>query len=298
MKLLGAVFIGWSMVGCGGASTSGGTVSPEVLAVEREVGGWYTRWSESLVRGNGAAVGAAFGANDVFIGAHPDEVAVGRAAITAKVRPAAERELASTALSIGVASDSQAAWVADVLGAERPLRSTVVVERQGSGWRALLAHTSYAISGDEARKREEDKSFAPLRDVGDAVPEDARQLAQLLSQGLGSADKMVALISTQPGTSAFGPSPDDRFTGTHDVSEWVRSLYAREGARLVRNGGLRAGIAAGGEVGWVATSVDMTVIRGTRELARPCRFTVVFTRQGGSWAIVQMHLSLALPEVT
>jgi hypothetical protein len=77
----------------------------------------------------------------------------------------------------------------------------------------------------------------------------------------------------------------------------VRSLYAREGARLVRNGGLRAGIAAGGDVGWVATNVDQAVVRGARELSRPCRFTVVFAREGGSWAIVQMHLSHALPDV-
>lgn len=296
MKVLGALIAMWAAVGCGGASSPAVTVSPAQLALEREVGGWYTRFSESLASGELDGVASMFAPDGLFIGEAPDEVAVGPAAIAGKARRPAG-ELASTALAIGVAASGRAAWVSDVHGAERPLRATVVVEKEGDGWRAVLAHTSRAVPGDLVRQREDEARFPPLADVGDEIPEDAQTLAQLLSTGLGGAEALTALISKHPGIVAFGPMPDDRFTGTHDVSEWVRSLYAREGARLVRNGGMRAGIAAGGDVGWVATNVDLAVTRGPRELSRPCRFTVVFAREGGSWAIVQMHLSHAVPDV-
>jgi ketosteroid isomerase-like protein len=56
---------------------------------------------------------------------------------------------------------------------------------------------------------------------------------------------------------------------------------------------MRAGLAVGGTIGWVATNVDLIVQRGVRELTRPCRFTAVFAREGDGWAIVHLHLSHA-----
>lgn len=296
MKLLRALLIVWAGVGCGGASTAVRSTSPEQLAVEREVSGWYTRWSEALVAGRGSLVAESFTPEGLFIGVLPDEVAVGPAAIVTRAHAPGGGGLASTALTIGVSADAQAAWISDVHDAERALRITVVAEKQEGRWRALVAHASRGTSPEDARLREEEGRFTPLTDVGDGVAVDAQPLAQIMSQGLGSAEQLAAVISKRPGTMAFGPAPRDRFTGTHEVSEWVRSLYAREGARLVRNGGMRAGIAAGGDVGWVATNVDLAVSRGAREMARPGRLTAVFAREGKGWAIVQLHLSHTFPE--
>jgi ketosteroid isomerase-like protein len=292
---------------CGGAR-AGRIESETALAVEREVGSWHHAWHQAFARGDIAAYASAFLPSALLVTAGPDDARVGGAAIAAELKhdfgPLFEKGLtlaiAEGPQVAGVAELGQSAWIGDVLDyrvelegapAAYPLRHTVLVDRAGDAWRVQVAHYSRAVPGDEARRREEDATWPPLADMGEGVAEDAQPLAQLVSQALGDVEIFTSLVSKRPGVLAFGPGPGDHFNGTHEVSEFLRALFAREGARLRRAGGMRGGLTASGDAGWIATNVDLLVARGERDYTRPCRMTAVFAREGDTWAVVQLHLS-------
>jgi hypothetical protein len=285
-NLVGAMVAVALAAGCGGARGEL-AAPPNALAIERDFTSWMVAWQDALRRRDGQAYADMFAPESVSIGPAFDDVGVGPT--PARVTTAAG-EINPVP---SIAPDGRSAWSVEVGPA---LRRTVLAERAEVGWRLLFAHSSRGVPSDEARRHEEAGDWPALADIGDAVPDDAQSLAQLLSHALGGADVFAAAISKRPGTTAIGPAPGDHFTGTHDVSEYVRSLFARPGARVVRSGGMRGGIAAGRDVGWIATNVDLVVQRGPRDLARPCRLTAVFVREGEGWAVVQLHLSHAVPE--
>jgi len=257
--------------GCG--APQGRNEPPNTMALEREVSAWVSASDLAPIAPTGLAFGAA-----------PAAVLIGHGTLP----PGAGRDAVPVAT---ISADGKSAWTVEP---DPPVRRTVLVERDGKSWRVLMAHASRGVEADVARHNEEKGSWPPLADVGEGVPEPAQELAQILSHALGGADAFAEVISKRPGTAAVGPAAEDHFTGTHEVSEFVRSLYAREGSRVVRSGGMRGGLAAGGDAGWIVTNVDLVVTRGRRDLVRPCRLSVVFAREEGGWAIVQLHLSHAL----
>ncbi len=312
-RLVEGILVLSLVAGCGGSGTS--WRQPENAAtIEREAAGWFEGWHRKLAAGDVDGWGAAFAPGGLLFPVDPDAALVGPEAITAEVRRdfgpsfAAGMHLAidSITLEMGLADDGRSAWIADelefredvggALGAKVPVRNTVLLERQGADWRVVVAHYSRATDEARAAELEERSAFPPPAAIEDAVETSAARIAEIFSASLASAEAFTSMLSKRPGTIAFGPAPRDRYHGTHEVSEWVRSIYARPGVHLVRDGGLRAALAAGGNVGWVATNVDIVTTRGGQELVRPCRMTAIFAREGDGWAIVQLHLSHGVRE--
>lgn len=274
-------------VGCGGANAGRGEVASS-LALEHEVIAWHAGW-----RADRTAFAAGFSPGGLFIATDPAGVRVGAKAIAGVPAPVR----ASAAPAVDSEGDGVVAWVADVNAAGgREVRSTAVLTRDGRAWHVVLDHESVALPADEARQREETGSWRPLIDIPDGITDGAQPLAQLLSEALGSADALAAIVSKRPGVQAFGPAPGDRFTGTYEVGEFLRSLFHREGARLRRAGGMRGALVGRGDAGWIATNVELVVSRGEHDYIRPCRMTAVFVREGDAWTLVQLHLSHAAEE--
>jgi ketosteroid isomerase-like protein len=282
---------------CGGAATSAWKQPPNALAIEREAVTWVERWHERLAGSDRQAWGEGFALDGLLVGPGPSDAVVGPYGRKAARSFAGAVTLVSIALETGLASDGRSFWLADELDRRDEegapggrLRATILLEQASGGWQVLLAHYG-AILTDEAARELAGDPGAQVVEIVDGVPEHARRLAEIMSASLASPDVFTAALSQRPGTMAFGPGPEDRFQGAHAVSEWLRAIYARPGARIVRSGGLRADVCTGGRLGYVATDVDLVTKRDGLERSRRSRLTAIFAREGKGWAIVQLHLS-------
>jgi hypothetical protein len=297
------------LAACGGAPAAWNQPA-NALAIEREAVTWYERWHESRAQGDAKAWAAGFAPDGVYIGPAASDVFVGGQAIGAALarRPAAPgltRTLATNEVSAGLGDDGRSVWLADVLdervrvddapAARGVLLNTTLIEHNGQRWRVVLAHESRALPEEDALLLAEGGRFPEPTELVDNVAETAGRLAEIMSASLAGADVFRAALSRRPGTLAFGPGPDERYLGTQAIGEWLQRLLGQD-ARLVRSSGIRAGIAAGGKLGWVALNIDLATVRAGLEVRRPGRLTAILAREGNDWAIVQVHLSHAQPE--
>jgi uncharacterized protein (TIGR02246 family) len=199
-------------------------------------------------------------------------------AIDPMVKRGVKMVVTSTALEIGISPDGRAAWVADELDfavsmGERTMnmrqRLTEVLAQKDGKWWLLAQHMSAA-----------EKSASEPEPIPDAIGPGADVIVKRLDEGLADPATLLRAISTQS-HGLFDPE------GRLDV----QAMLGQKLPPVSRVGGVRAGIAPGGQVGWAACN-----IRVGGEDHVPLRMLIVFLNEGNVWRVVQLHIS-AVPEM-
>jgi hypothetical protein len=198
---------------------------------------------------------------------------------------------------LGVSPDRQMAWSAApldysvVFGEEVipfHLRETNIFYRQNNQWVIAAAHYSQGLAAEEIRQGFVNGRFPAPRPVGDEVGQDANLLVVHFGQHLAD----LTLLPVAANAYLFGPQEDDQADGAAAVQELLAEMTHRYGALRLRPDGLRAGLASGGQAGWVAANVESN----TDETPLIFRLLAAYTAGDAGWELAQAHLSVGVPD--
>jgi SnoaL-like protein len=207
---------------------------------------------------------------------------------------------------IGVSDDGRAAWLATEftvnveMGENRASvtqRLTEFLGEDGGRWKVLAAHFSVGLPNDEALARAAKGTAAQPGEVPDGVEPAARPLAELFDSQAKDAHRLLGNVADRPGTVVFGTAPEEKWFGAAQIrAELEKSGHAPGTVTMTRRGGMRAGLAPGGQAGWIACNVDFTLSpRGAPAVTQPYRVLAVFVREGegpgAGWRLAQAHFS-------
>src|SRR5262249_54720745 len=104
-------------------------------------------------------------------------------------------------------------------------------------------------------------------------------------------DAAVSLFADDPDVFLQGTGVDEARVGRAAIREQiVRDLTQAEALSWTM---LPQSISAAGSVAWTAGDILIRVTMGGRTMDLPHRLTMVLERRGGTWLILQMHLSVA-----
>jgi len=316
----------WALALCAwaGCATDGGTVwktgSSQLMpeTARQMVTAVLDAQLAALEQGDADGWARAFMGDALTLGARPDERLASRdAAIAAmRARLSGRPTVRSSARQIGISPDGRAAWTSEVIalaagapdrgvdggadgglaaadGAREGLRVTEVLAEQDRRWWVLAVHLSYARPADRVRALATQHLLAPLPDLGEQVMPGAQPIATELARTIAGAAAFAASTSERADAFMFGSAPDQQLTGGAAIRQAMAVELGR--CTLERRGGLRAGVAWDGRVGWVAANLDRVCGEGTARVSEPERMLAVYLNQAGRWRLVQAHLSTPVP---
>jgi hypothetical protein len=231
---------------------------------------------------------------DSFIGPEHDlEDAIGDLADVAKVVPKPTLKIVSTHL----AKSGTAAWIiGEITGGKyevnekmtsAPLRASAFLTLDGGTWHVRAAHWSGALPNEG--KAEMCGAMDPGYMPPPAIAKGAEPAVQVINDafkgalgGKGTSAQVLAALSDAKDAQMFGSAPTESFTGGTAIKKvfksWKIDLYAGDEHA-------RAGIAPGGDLAWVATSVQ------TFWQCKSYRALFVLQKEGSAWKIVHQHYS-------
>jgi hypothetical protein len=211
----------------------------------------------------------------------PEFLAELHKAIDPMVKRGVKMDVTSSGLKIGVSPDGHAAWVTDELAfavtmGEQTMNMTqrfteILGEKDGTWW-VLADHMSAA-----ARSGAGEPEAVP-----DGVGPGAAPIVQRLDELLADPPSLLHAISSRDDVGLFDPE------GRLDA----KALLEHGLPKLARMGGARAGLAPGGQLGWVACNVKV----GEGDEHKPVRLLIAFLHEADGWKIVSLHVSL-VPEM-
>jgi len=234
---------------------------------------------------------------DAFIGpGHDAETAVADVADVVAFVPAAKLKIVAT----HVAKSGTAAWiVAELAGARyratydkvatTPLRASAFLTLDAGTWHVRAAHWSGGAPNQPRAGGcgNMDMAYEPPPAIGKGAEAAAKVITDALAgaeyrTGRIQSEKIVAVLSDDKDALMFGSAPEERFTGGAAIKkifkQWKVDLYAPKDH-------LRAGIAPGGDLAWVAGEI-------TSDLqCTPYRALFVLQREKDAWKIVHQHFS-------
>jgi ketosteroid isomerase-like protein len=200
--------------------------------------------------------------------------------------------LQSTDLRVGTTASGLDAWVSDQIlmdrGPAEPtrLRMTALLCRDDSQWRVSAGHCSIPLSNDHTRALVEAGKLPAGVALSETVAGNAQELVELLDECLANPARFSEVCSTRADTVAFGSAVEEVFYGPQVKEAWDQ--FVGYGPKMVRRGGVAAGVSASGELGWVGTHIDISF-----DITRPYRFFIVYVRANGHWEMVSIHDSVS-----
>src|SRR5262249_39310767 len=168
-------------------------------------------------------------------------------------------------------------------------RMTSLLALENDGWRILASHYSVEMPHEQAFQKAGAHALPMPVDVGTAVGPGAEPLVELFRRGVADPGSSAAWISDGPGVIFYGTAPGERYDGP-EVKKLL--LGAKMAATLTVPGGARAALAPGGDAGWVAGNVIVSL----GELQIPFRTLEFYVKEGQSWKLVSAHSSIGVPD--
>jgi len=98
-------------------------------------------------------------------------------------------------------------------------------------------------------------------------------------------------IAEREDVGVIGPAADHFWVGAA-AKDGIAEIFAH--AKVVRHGA-RAHVVPGAQLGWVMTNTDFTVDVDGKTLVVPYRVLATYVQTGGTWKLVLLHVSHAVP---
>jgi hypothetical protein len=214
------------------------------------------------------------------------------------MRPDVARTYRSTRLVVGVAPDRRSAWAADEIdytlrsaeGAKRiHFRMTAMLAVTPKGWRILCAHYSVEVPHEQAFQKASAHELPAPKALDTVVAPGAEPLVERFRAAVADPGSSAPWISDRAGVTFYGTAPGER----HDGPEVKKLLTgAKMAAKLTVPDGVHAGLAPGGNAGWVAGNVVVSL----GELQVPFRTLELYVKEGDAWKLVCAHSSIGVPD--
>ena len=310
--------LGLLLVACAGCAASGPvTVTPRRVvdrgAAEAAVRKIVQAEYAAMEKPDPDAWAASFAPDSFFFGARPDEAMPSRALAVAEMHKRTDAmakaggsfAVRSTALQLGLAGDSRAAWVSDVLevtltvGAKQDtqsLRVTEVLAEQDGSWWVLALHWSVALPNERALELAAQKKLGPLPEVAESIEPGAQALAAEFLKSTVEVGEFLTSLSQRPDAFIFGTAPDEQILGGPQIHDAFAKQIEQHHLTIARRGGLRAGVTPSGSVGWVAANLELGAVTDGKKVRVPTRGLMVYLNENGLWKLVQGHFSNGVTE--
>jgi len=168
------------------------------------------------------------------------------------------------------------------------LRATVLMEKATANapWQPIAWALTPPIPGSEqvAAIAEGKVPMALTPNVGTA-----EEPAKAFTAALADPKKLSGMLSTRKDLVLNGSEMTERFVGAKakaKPTEWDLAFVPRDG--------VRAGLATGGNVAWVAVNVDGKFVTNPKMKPVPYRVFAVLEKSGKDWKIVAIQFSTAV----
>jgi ketosteroid isomerase-like protein len=168
------------------------------------------------------------------------------------------------------------------------LRSTTVLLREpdSGAWKVAVEHYSRSMAYDSLfLQLVERKVQAPAR-VEEAIAPEAGELIARFRKDL--RDFSEATLND----SAIVITPGEIARGAEAARSALRAWMGPPGNTTQSGSGIRAGMAPGGQVGWVITTAFTPIFAGPESSVAPVRVLVIYHLAGDHWEISQAHFSI------
>ncbi len=106
----------------------------------------------------------------------------------------------------------------------------------------------------------------------------------------GDIGEIENLFSQKDGVIAIGSDPAEMWAGYNAIVRAFTEQLQSSGARQIQTGEISAWVE--GTVGWAS---ELRTIRRSKGQAMSIRHTFVLHTENGRWKIVQMHVSIGVP---
>lgn len=106
----------------------------------------------------------------------------------------------------------------------------------------------------------------------------------------GDIGEIENLFSQKDGVIAIGSDPAEMWAGNNAIVRAFTEQLQSSGARQIQTGEISAWVE--GTVGWAS---ELRTIRRSKGKAMSIRHTFVLHTENGRWKIVQMHVSIGVP---
>jgi len=257
-----------------------------VLESYRAIGSDYTEaYQETLAKGS----------RTLFIGARRNDVVVGfdaeRAIAIHRYFPEDRLEIVSQDLAAHLSADKTVGWVSDHLSyrvgrgrrqASIPLRVTAVYVHKETRWGKALEHVSYPRSREDL--------------LADARADRIGTPALIPASVIGAeAEAAVSTVHRFLGDGPAPPVPPDfllipPWDAEEHEPRTVGALFGK--GMSVKAQGFFVEVSTGQTMAWVAANL---VAQGP-DFSLPLRATWVLERRDGEYRVVQMQVSVPLPD--
>ena len=170
------------------------------------------------------------------------------------------------------------------------LRTSYLLVRDSSGWKALAAQYSRPVSYDTLFMALVSHQVPGAARVGGQVPSSAGEILPRFRadiRDIGKASIAAAAVIVTPGSVAEGPEK-----GRRELAQWLGPV----GNATEPGDGVRGGLNPSGTVGWVASNLHVPVFAGPESAIAPMRAFFVYRLAGDRWDLVQASLSVGLRE--
>lgn len=203
---------------------------------------------------------------------------------------------------VAVAADGKSAWIVAQVklkqylgqGATRTdvYRLSELVVEEGGAWRPVVAYWSLGHADKEVHQAfaAGAELAAPLWD-GDADTGDA-ELARLVGDAL-RGKSLGALVGDRADMVVVGSAPGEELPGKSWKKAWTAWSQT-----LALEGGVRAGVAPSGTVGWAFATFTIDKQDKKKTVYKiPFRVFLVLEKSAkdGAWRVVHAHLGIAAP---
>ncbi len=304
--------------GCATAGSSSDSLPPARAITVDDARAAVTKVVEAqyaaLEKGDPDQWAAPLAPDPVFFGTGPDDAVATKAATLKNMHAATDGKLKagarfavkSSGLQIGLSSDGRAAWVADVIeltvtqagkSVTSPLRLTEVLAEQDGAWWVHAVHWSIGVPNERALAMAADGSLGKLKALGESVAPGAQAIAAEFQKTSAKIGEFLGSLSSRPDAFVFGTAPDEQLIGGDKIKETFKKQIDTLGLVITRRGGVHAGVAPNGRVGWVAANIDMTASEGGKKVNVPTRGLMVYLNESGLWRMVQAHFSNGVREL-
>jgi uncharacterized protein (TIGR02246 family) len=307
--VLGGLVIG--LASC--ATTSEGTAptgprTVEAGAARTAITKILTDQYAAMEKGDPEAWAQAFAPESVFFGVGPNDAWSSRPGpvqsiqkeMEARTKAGSKCTTKSAGPHIGLTADGRAAWLSDeveitVTTGDKieitPLRLTEVLAEQDGNWWVHAVHWSRGVPNAQALEMAASGTLGKLKELGDSVAPGAQAVAAEFQKTSAQVNQFLLSLSARPDAFVFGTAPDEQIEGGDKIKDVFSKQIADLGLTITRRGGLRAGVAPNGRLGWVAANIDLTALSDGKKVKVPTRALMVYLNDGGLWRMVQAHFS-------
>jgi transketolase C-terminal domain/subunit len=108
--------------------------------------------------------------------------------------------------------------------------------------------------------------------------------------------KFLETVTDREDAFVFGTAAEEKIPGGKAIKAAFGDMVRAMGVTTAKAGGVRAGIAANGQVGYVAANLDFLPTVEGKKLTVPYRFLGIYLKEGEAWKLVQVHFSIGLAE--